>query len=155
MLETFYWAVVWSSMASPMYCMMAWIPWIRRTGFALQHCFQGDSWVRDAAMARPWCPTGKPLSWEPRTKVWVCKAQLLVINFAQSSKGKMNWITSEASVYQEERCDRSISWHISLPIYSLNLIITNRVWLKHQVHTFRSLVCNLQLATEKLELSCF
>lgn len=115
----------------------------------------GDSWGRVAAMAHPCRPIGNLLSWEPCSKVWVCKAQLLVINFAQSSKGKMSWIASVASVCREKGCDRSISWHISLPIYYPNLIITNRVWLKYQEHTFRSLVCNLQQATEKFELLCF
>lgn len=113
----------------------------------------GDLWVRVAAMAHPWHPTEKPLSWEPSTKVWVCKS--VVINFSQSSKGKVNWTTSLASVYQEKRRGRSISWHIPLPIYSPNLITTNRVWLKHQENISMSLACKLEMSTEKLELLCF
>lgn len=112
----------------------------------------GGLWVRIAAMAHPWHPTGKPLCWEPSTKVWVCK--LVVINFSQSSKGRVNWITL-ASVYQERRCGRSISWHIPLPIYSPNLIIRNRAWLKHQENTFMSLACKLEMSTEKLKPLCF
>lgn len=131
------------------------LPWIWRTEFALQHCFRralvGEDCCNGASLASNWKAAFlRTIHW-----AWVCKAQLLVINFAQSSKGKFNWITLVASVYQEKRCGRSISRHIPLPIYSPNLIITNRVWLKHQENTFMSLVCNLEMSTEKLELLCF
>lgn len=64
------------------------LTWIWSTGFALQHCFHRGLVGEGSAMAPPWHPAGKPLSGEPPAKVWVCKSQLLVIDFAQSSKGK-------------------------------------------------------------------